>query len=395
MGSLFEGIKVLDFTNNLAGPVSTLMLSIFGAEVIKVEKPGRGDDGRGFGVKVEGESLFFMGHNHGKKSITLDLKKPEAIEIIERIAEKADIVVESFRPGVMARLGIGYECLKKLNPEIIMCSVSAFGQTGPYRNLAGYDIIAQGVSGMMDVTGDPDGPPMKVGPSIADYVTGFNAFGAISAALYYRAVTGKGQYIDTCLVDCLIAANDYTEYAFNGVNAKRNGNHHDLFAPYGVFSGTDGDMVIGILNEKLWDDFCELIGQPEMIDNPKYDDPSKRRQELPEVIRVIETWLKKFQNIDEPQRILMEKGIPCTKVNSIKDLMSDPHILHRKMVIDVDVPYLSSGKIKSKGNQIKFSETPGKNTGIPPRVGEHQEEVLKGIGYTQQDIEEFRHKGVF
>lgn len=395
MGSLFDGIKVLDFSNNLAGPVSTLMLSTFGADVIKVEKPGGGDDGRGFGVKVEGESLFFMGHNHGKKSIALDMKKHDAIEIIVRIVQQVDVVVESFRPGVMARLSLGYENLKKLNPQIIMCSISAFGQTGPYRNLAGYDIIAQGMSGLMDVTGDPDGPPMKVGPSIGDYITGFNAFGAISAALYYRAVTGKGQYIDTCLVDCLIAANDYTDYAFNGVDAKRYGNHHGLFAPYGVFGGTGGDMVIGILNQKLWNDFCELIGQPQLIDDPRYDDPSKRREQLPEIIRIIETWLKKFQDIDEPQRMLREKGIPCTKVNSIRDLLMDPHILHRKMVIDVEVPYLSAGKIKSKGNHIKFSEVPEEIVGIPPRVGEHQEEVLKEFGYTDRDIEAFRKTGVF
>jgi CoA:oxalate CoA-transferase len=394
MGSLFEGIKVLDFTNNLAGPVVTLMLATFGAEVIKIEKPGKGDDSRGFGTKFEGESVFFLGHNRGKKSVALEMKKPEAMEIIRRLVAQTDVVVESFRPGVMARLGLGFDDLKKINPKIIMCSVSAFGQTGPYSKLAGYDIIAQGMSGIMDVTGESDGPPMKVGPSIGDYVTGLNAFGAISAALYYRAVTGKGQAIDTGLVDCLIAANDYAEYAFNGFPVKRSGNHHGLFAPYGVYNGTGGNIVIGILNQKLWNDFCEVIGQPQMIDNPKYDDPGKRRQELPEVIAVIEAWLKKFPDIDEPSRILKEKGIPCTKVNSLKDLMTDPQILHRQMVVDMEVPYISTGKIKTKGIQIKFSETPGE-IGIPPRVGEHQADVLQSIGYTDKDIAELKRKGVF
>lgn len=394
MGSLFEGVKVLDFTNNLAGPVATLMLATFGAEVIKIEKPGKGDDSRGFGTKLEGESVFFLGHNHGKKSIALEMKKPEAIEIIKRLVAKADVVVESFRPGVMGRLGLGFDDLKKINSRIIMCSVSAFGQTGPYSKLAGYDIIAQGMSGFMAVTGEADGPPMKVGPSIGDYVTGLNAFGAISAALYHLAITGQGQSIDTCLVDCLIAVNDYAEYAFNGFAMKRNGNHHGLFAPYGVYNGTGGNIVIGILNQKLWNDFCKVIGQPQMIDNPKYDDPGKRRHELPEMIEVIEAWLKKFSNIDEPSRILKKNGIPCTKVNNLTDLMTDPQILHRKMVVDMEVPYISTGKIKTKGIQIKFSETPGE-IGIPPRIGEHQKEVLKNIGYTDRDLEELKRKGVF
>ena len=394
MGSLFQGVKVLDFTNNLAGPVATLMLANFGAEVIKIERPGKGDDSRGFGTKVEGESVFFLGHNGGKKSIALEMKNPESMKIVRQLVSRVDVVVESFRPGVMTRLGLGYEDLKKINPQLILCSVSAFGQTGPYRALAGYDIIAQGMSGIMDVTGEADGPPIKVGSSIGDYVTGFNAFGAISAALYHRSVSGNGQWIDVCLVDCLIAANDFAEYAFNGVDVRRNGNHHGLFAPYGVFKGTDGNIVIGILNQKLWNDFCQVIGQPQMIDNPKYDDPGKRRRQLPEIIRVIEAWLKTFPNIDEPFRILQEKGIPCTKVNSLKDIMTDPHVLHREMVVDMEVPYISSGRIKSKGVHIKFSDTPG-TIGVPPRVGEHQSEVLKSLGYSDEDIKALKTKGVF
>ncbi len=393
MKKIFSGLRIIDFTNNLAGPVATLMLASFGAEVIKIEKPGKGDDSRGFGTKFQGESLFFLGHNRGKKSITLEMKTPEAKEIIRRLVEGADVVVESFRPGVMSRLGLGYEDLTKINPKIIMCSISAFGQNGPYNGLAGYDIIAQGMSGLMDLTGEADGPPMKIGPSIGDYSAGFNAFGAISAALYYRAMSGIGQHIDTSLVDCLVAANDYAEYAFNGFPVGRSGNHHGLFAPYGVFNGANGNVVIGILNQKLWSDFCALIEQPHMIENTKYDDPGKRRNELPEIIAAIEGWLKKFPNIDEPIAAMKARGIPCTKVNGLNDLISNPHIREREMIVDVEVPFIPAGKIKSKGLQIKFSKTPGE-IGIPPRVGEHSDEILRSVGYTETEIDSFRSKGV-
>ena len=393
MKKLFSGIKVLDFTNNLAGPVSTLMLATFGAEVIKIEKPGDGDDSRGFGAKFQGESLFFIGHNHGKKSITLQLKSPEAKQILERLIQQTDVVVESFRPGVMARLGLSYEDLKRLNPRIIMCSISAFGQDGPDKELAGYDVIAQGVSGFMSVTGTPHGAPMKTGPSIADYTAGFNAFGAISAALYYREVSGEGQWIDTSLVDCLIAANDYAEYAFNGIPVGRTGNHHGLFAPYGVFEGNGGNIVIGILNQKLWSQFCTLVGKPEIGNDPKYDDPGKRRHHLDDVITLIETWLKSFQDIHGPIEIMKANGIPCTKVNDLNDLMTDPHIQHRQMVVDIDVPHIPAGKIKSKGVHIKFSETPG-TIGTPPKIGEHLQEVLTNVGYSQEEIDRFHRNGV-
>ncbi|MGZ3648722.1 MAG: CaiB/BaiF CoA transferase family protein [Syntrophales bacterium] len=394
MAGIFGDVKVLDFTNNLAGPVATLMLATFGAEVIKIERPGKGDDSRGFGLRIDGVSVFYMAHNRGKKSLALDTKKPEAVAILRKLVSKVDVVVESFRPGVIDKMGFGYEELKKINPSIIMCSVSAFGQTGPYSQWPGYDIIAQGVSGIMSVTGAGDGPPTKVGPSIGDYVTGFNAFGAIAAALYYRAKSGKGQYIDTCLVDCLVAANDYADYAFNGFEVKRTGNHHGLFAPYGVYNGNGGNIIIGILNQKLWNTLCVIMNHPEMIDNPKYDDPGKRRQVLPEIIGAIEPWLKSFPDIDEPFRILKEKGIPCTKVYTLPDLLTDPHILSREMVTDMDVPYLSSGKMKTKGIQIKFAENPGV-LGSPPQVGEHQKEILNMVGYGDKEIQALKDKGVF
>jgi len=391
--NIFTGLKVIDFTNNLAGPVSTLMLATFGAEVIKIEKPGSGDDSRGFGTKFQGESLFFMGHNRGKKSITLELKTPEAKEIIRKLVAEADVVVESFRPGVMARLGLGYEDLITINPKIVMCSISAFGQSGPYSKLAGYDIIAQGMSGFMDVTGNADGPPLKIGPSIGDYTAGFNAFGAIASALYYRERSGKGQYIDTSLVDCLIAADDYAEYAFNGFPVGRTGNHHGLFAPYGVFEGTKGSVVIGILNQKLWNDFSELIGHSHMANNEKFDDPGKRRNELPEIIDAIESWLRTFPDIDEPITAMKARGIPCTKVNNLTDLLSDPHIAHRDMIVDVEVPHIPAGRIKAKGVHIKFSQTPGV-IGSPPMQGQHTREILNSIGYDEEEIARLKDNGI-
>ncbi|USG65068.1 CoA transferase [Brevibacillus ruminantium] len=375
MKTIFEGIKVLDLTNNIAGPYSTAMLADYGAEVIKVEKPNGGDDSRAWAPLVDGVSAYYLWHNRGKKSIVLDFKSDADLEIIRKLVKQMDVVVESFRPGIMDKYRLGYQDLAKINPKIILCSISAFGQTGPYRNLPGYDLIAQAMSGVMDVTGEADGPPQKLGPSIADYSGGFNAFGAISAALFYRERTGLGQHIDVSLLECIIAANDYCEPAFMGRPVTRNGNHHSMLAPYGVFNGKDGSIVIGVLNPKLWDTFTTIIGKPELATDPRFVTASDRIDHLPEVIEIIEEWLCTLDQIDDGEKLLKENGIPCAKVLRPIDLKTDPHLLERGTVTELQLPD-SNKKLTTRGVHIKFSKTPGK-LGIPPKLGEHQQEIFE------------------
>lgn len=395
MNKIFEGVRVLDFTNNIAGPTCTAMMSDFGAEVIKIERPKYGDDNRAFIPFVEGKSVNAMYHNRGKKSVVLDMKNPKAIELLKEMVKEVDVVVESFRPGIMARFGLDYENLKKINPKIIMCSISAFGQTGPYSQLPGYDLIAQALSGFMDLTGEADGPPMKVGPSMADYGTGHNAFGAISAALFYRERSGKGQYIDVSLLECLVASNDYCEAAFLGMDAYRNGNHHGLVAPYGAFIGNNGSIIVGALNQKLWGKLCRLIERPDMAEDPRFDTVFKRVKALDEVIDAIETWLRKFDNVVEPARLIMEQGIPCAKVNTTYDLQKDPQLLHRGMITELKTPELSMGKVTARGVHLKFSETPGE-LGIAPKLGEHTHEILSQLlGLSEEELKKLEEEGVF
>ena len=395
MSKLFEGVRVIDFANNIAGPYALAMMADFGASVIKIERPGWGDDGRGFAPFIEGKSVMFMWLNRGKKSITLDMKNPTAIEIFKSLVKQADVLVESFRPGVVARMGLDYKELKKINSRLIMCSASGFGQTGPYSQMPGYDMIAQAVSGVMDITGRPDAPPTKIGPSLADYCCTFNVFGAISAALYSREKTGKGQYIDLALADCAVALNDHVEIGILDHTVHRNGNHHVMVAPYGVFSGKNESIALGAINQNLWTRLCKLMGKDEFSEHPLYNTAAKRVAALPHVIELIEGWLKKFDKIDEAIKLLQAHGIPCAKINTLRDLENDPQLVAREMIVDFKTPQLAVGKVKARGMHIKFSDTPGE-MGVGPELGQHTDEILKNeLGYDDEKIAELRSKGVF
>ena len=395
MKKIFEGVRVIDITNNVAGPMSIAMMADLGAEVIKIEKPVYGDDSRGFVPFYEGKSLQFMWLNRGKKSITLDMKLPEGKKIFTSLVETADVVAESFRPGVMARLGFDYQEIKKIKPSIIMCSASAFGQTGPYKSLPGYDLIAQAASGVMFTTGFRDGPPTKLGPSISDYACAFNAFGAIASALFYRERTGIGQYVDVSLAECTLALNDHVEIGFQDPNLLRNGNHHVMLAPYGVFNGKNGNIAVAAGNERLWAKLCTLMGKEEYIKDPAFDNCGKRVHVLDQIIEMIEGWLKNFDDINEAERVLKETGIPCSKITTLQDLKTDPHFLEREMIVDFPTPQLKKKTMKTRGNQIKFSETPAV-MGPGPELGQHTEEILTDIlNMSAAEIDELRNKGIF
>jgi len=389
MAKLFEGIRVLDFTNNIAGPMATGMLADFGAEVTKVEKPGVGDDNRNFAPFFEGHSVWGMWMNRGKKSVALDMLHPDGIDIIKKLVAQSDIVVESFRPGVMEKLGFDYESLVKIKPDIIMCSVSAFGQTGPYSKLPGYDLIAQAMSGYMDACGEPDGSPMKAGFVVGDYVAGFNAYGAIVSALRHRDLTGEGQSIDVALLDCMVALNNFVFRSGVGEkNVTRSGNQAATNGPFGMFNGNDAPMIIAAANTSLWYKVCDAIGQPELKDEPDFAKPTLRGVNRKKLTAILETWLKSFPTVAEPIAILQKAGIPASSIKKAEDLLTDPHLRARGMITDFNlIPGLSKKTVPAQGIHIKFSKTPG-SIGKPPILAQDQDEMLKRVGYSDEKIQE-------
>lgn len=395
MLNLFEGVTVLDFTNNTAGPTASAFMADFGALVIKVERPGTGDDTRGWIEFIEGKALAGMWHNRGKKSLTLDTKNPKAIEILKEIVKKADVVIESFRPGVMAKMGLGYADLVKINPKIIMTSISAFGQYGPYSHMPGYDILVQAMSGLMSLTGPAEREPHKAGVAIGDFCGGFHAFGATSAALFHRERTGIGQHVDIALLDGLMVANEYAENAWNGFEVKRTGNTHSMIAPFGLFRGNGGALMIAAVSDNLWSSLCTLMDKKELINDPAYTGSGKRVQMLDVLVPMIENWLKTFPNIEAAKKVLDESGIPCAKVYTLSDVVKDPHVLARDMVVDIPVPEISQGKIKGRGNPLKFSECKAK-LGTAPALGQHVDEVMSQVlGYDAGQIAELKKNKVF
>lgn len=379
MSRIYEGIRIIDLTNNLAGPLATAMFADFGAEVIKVEKPVYGDDSRAWPVQIGGGGSLFVQANRGKKSIVLDFKKESDMEILRKLIKKSDVVVESFKPGVMKKLKLTYDDLCKLKPDIIMCSVSAFGQTGPYRDRPGYDLIAQAMSGVMDLTGDPNGPPMRLGPAVADNTTAYHAFGAIASALFHRNRTGEGQFIDVSLLECMTMQIDTLEVASAGQYVTRNGNHHSVLTPYGIFGKKSGSMMIAALNPKLWDILTSLMGRPELARDPKYITVAERNKNEKELIPIIDEWVDSFSDLNELEDLLMKNNIPCAKVRTVQDVINDPHLNLRGTLAEVNVNFSKTmPKLKIRGTAIKFSKTPGK-PGSAPALGENQEEIMNLI----------------
>lgn len=375
MSNIFEGVRVLDFSNNLAGPQASAMMADFGAEVIKVERPGLGDDARAWPLQLDGMSTLFIQANRGKKSIALDFKKETDLEIIGKLVQTADVVVESFRPGVMDRAGLGYEDLIKLNPAIIMCSVSAFGQTGPYKNKPGYDLIVQALSGLMSMTGDADGPPMRCGPAVADYITAYHAFGAISAALFYRERSGEGQHIDVSLLDCMTATIDLVEIAAAGGEVNRNGNHNLALTPYGIFGTKANGIMIAALNPKLWNILTTLMGRPDLENDPRFITVNERAINQKVLIPIIDEWVDSFSDLNELEEMLDKNGIPCARVQTVKEVLNDPHLLFRETITEIDLPHSKTKtKLKIRGTAIKFSKTPGQPRPAP-KLGQNQDEI--------------------
>lgn len=394
--SLLAGITVLDFTHALAGPACTRVLADLGAEIIKLEAAPNGDLIRSVFMVKDNQSAIFLYANAGKKSLCVDLKKPEGMKIAKALVAKVDVVVENFSPGVMKKLGLDYASLKAINPKLIMASVSGFGQFGPWSERTSFDIIGQAMSGVMHMTGEPDGPPQYVGNYIGDPNAGVHAALAICASLFYRDRTGKGQYIDIAQVDSLLYLDmlNVPQYALtNGaINPTRFGAHHHGVAPLGVFKGTDGYVVIQAL-EHQWPNFAKAIGRADLITNPKFETNAKRVEHKKELIAITEAWLQSFPNNDAALTILAEWRIPCAPVLDIGQAINHPQTRARGMITEVEHPIL--GKMPIVNTPFVMSEAPRQIQGPAPLLGQHNREVLtRHLGYSAEDVARLTQAGV-
>ncbi len=388
-------IRVLDLSRILAGPWCTMMLGDLGAEVIKVERPGAGDDTRTWGPPFAGgESAYYLCCNRNKKSIVIDLKNPRGVEVVKELARVSDVLVENFTPGLMKGFALDYETLGEANPRLIYCSITAYGQDGPYRDRPGYDMVLSAVGGLMWITGPQGGEPCKVGVAITDVLTGVHATGAIMAALLWRERRGRGQYIDASLLDVQVAclANIASNYLVAGKEATRWGTAHESIIPYQVFRTKDQPIAIAVANQKLWANFCELVGQREWIDDPRFESNAKRVENREVLLRLVAEIISR-KTCDEWMGLFLAASIPCGPVNNMQRLFTDPQVLHRDML--AEVPHPTIGTLRLAGIPIKYSETPASIRRPPPLLGEHTDEVLTDVlGYGPERIEALRRQGV-
>jgi len=378
----------------LAGPFCTMMLADMGAEVIKVEEPGKGDDSRHFAPFRNGESAYYMNLNRNKKGVTLNLKKGRDIFI--ELVRTADVLVENYRPGTMDRLGLGYETLKKINPRLVYGAVSGFGDTGPYRLRPGYDIIGQAMGGLMSTTGWPGGEPTRTGTAMGDVLAGLSVTIGILAALRHRDQTGCGQKVDVALVDSVVASLEVITqiYLTDGHIPERIGNRYESTYPYDSFKANDGDVVIGAANDKLWQLVCQVIERPELQNDERFDTNPKRVQRHAEIKPIIEAWTK-THSVDEIVDRMLAAGVPVAPINTIDRLVTDPHIaVAREMFVDVEHP--KAGVLKLTGAHIKLTETPPAIRTPSPELGQHNGEVFGSLlGMVSSDIEKLTQDGVF
>ena len=375
MQAVLSDVVVVDLSRVLAGPYCTMILGDLGATVIKVEQPGRGDDTRQFGPPyIAGESAYYLGLNRNKYSILLDFSTPEGKQRLLELIRTATVLVENFRPGTLQRQGLDYETLKAINPGLIYCSISGYGQTGPYASRPGYDFVAQAESGVMAVTGEIDGDPQRVGSPVGDVSAGMFACTAILAALRVRDRTGQGQHIDIALIETTMSllSNVASNYLISGEEAARFGNGHPNIVPYQAFHTRDGHVVVSCGNDRLYQSLCRLLGREDLANDPRFATNPQRVRNRNELVPVLqEAFLAR--TTDEWLPELRAVGIPCGPINSVSQIFNDPHIQARGYVWECDHP--KAGKIKLAGSPMHFSETPTRLYKAPPLLGEDDEKV--------------------
>jgi crotonobetainyl-CoA:carnitine CoA-transferase CaiB-like acyl-CoA transferase len=406
MAGALSHLRVLDLSRVLAGPWSGQVLADMGADVIKIERPGSGDDTRGWGppyLKDEAgndttEAAYYLAANRGKKSLTLNIAKPEAQEIIRQLIKETDVFIENYKVGDMARYGLSYATLKEINPRLVYCSITGFGQTGPMADVAGYDFIVQGLGGLMSITGErddlPGGGPQKVGVAAADIMTGLYATIAILAAIEHRRMSGEGQYIDMALLDVQVAtmANMNLNYLCTGKVPHRQGNAHANIVPYQVFKAADADIIIAVGNDTQFVKLCGVMGCPEYATDERYAKNANRVRHREELLPMLQTILA-TRRVEEWVNLLQPQGVPCGPVNSIAQTFENPQVVHREMRIDL--PHPLAGTVPSIANPIKFSGTPIEYQSAPPTLGQHSHEILQRYaGLSDAQITALKDNGV-
>lgn len=395
MSGALEGITVLDLSRVLAGPFCGMLLADFGAKVIKIEQPGKGDDSRNNPPFIGGMSSYYLNLNRNKLGVTLDLKSPEGKELFLKMVKDADVVLENYRPGVMEKLGLGYDTLKEVNPALVYGCVSGFGHYGPYKDRAGYDIIGQAASGLMSITGWPDGQPTRSGTAISDVLGGFSVTIGILTALTYAKRTGIGQMVDVSLVDSTVAGLEIMNqiYLVEGRNPTRIGNRYESIYPYDSFNCRDGQVVIGCGNNKLFAALAAFMKMPELVDDERFCTNILRLKNCGELKAIIEGV---FAEYDRGELVdgLLAYGIPASPINTIADAVNDPHIgKAREMFVDIKHP-LDGSTMRVTGNHIKLSETGYEIRKSAPLLGEDNETVLSAYGCTKEDLAYYKEKGV-
>ena len=389
-----EGVKVLDLTQIMAGPYCTMMLADMGADVVKVEKPNGGDDTRRMGPPfIEGESAAFLGINRNKRSIVVDLRSDEGRRIVMDMAREYDILVQNFRPGSLERMGLGYDQVRELNPAMVYCTISGFGGTGPYATRGGFDLVTQGMSGLMSVTGHPDSPPTKVGVPLCDLNAGMFAAIGILTAYINRLRTGQGQHVDTSLLEAGIAYTFWESamYFATGEVPGPKGSAHRLTAPYQAFETSDGYVNIGAANQANWERLCTAIEREELVSDPRFVEPRDRMNNLDELTATLERTFSQRSSEYWLNR-LEDAGVPAGPIYNIEQVYEDPQVRARDMVVKTDHPV--AGRTSNIGIPIKLSETPGRFQRPAPTLGQHTDEVLKQLGRSDDETAVLRSQGV-
>lgn len=394
MAGPLEGIKVLELSRTLAGPFASMQLADMGAEVLKVEQPGLGDETRSYiPPELSGQSTYFMSLNKNKRAITLNLKTEEGREIVKKLAAEADVLIENFRNGTMEKFGLGYDVLKEINPRLVYCAVSGFGRTGPMKDEPAYDLLMQGFGGLMSVTGEPGQAPVKVGFSIIDLATGLYAALGTMLALFSREKTGKGQYVEASLLDSVVSLSNYLGQAVlaTGEAPGRWGSAHPTLVPYQAFETKDGYVIIAVPNDGLWRKMCDALELTELKDHPKYAINVNRVANREELVGILTEYTKQKETSEIIER-LKKAGVPSGPINNIAKLLAHPQVHARDLIQEVEHPVI--GTMKMLGIPLKLSETPGSVRKAPPLLGENTEEVLGNLGYCKEEIAGLKNKGV-
>ncbi len=391
-----DGIRVIDLSRIVVGPYCTMVLGDMGADVIKVEMPGIGDESRMWGPPFAGgESAYFISLNKNKRSLTLNFKKEKGKEILKRLLAQSDVLVENYKMGTLDETGLGYDEIRAINPGIIYCSITGYGRTGPMSGEAGVDLVVESEAGLIGITGPQDGPPAKVGVAITDILTALFAQGAIANALYYREKTGKGQRLDLSLFESQVATlfNMASTYLISGEVPKRWGLSHATIVPFQGFKTKDQEyIIVTVTNEKMWEKFCDVIERKDLFDDPRFVINEKRVINRNDLVPLLEKILA-MKTSDEWVPLFKKVGIPCGRINTMDKVFNHPQIEPREMVVEIDHP--TAGKIKVVGIPVKYSETRGSIRLPPPTLGQHTNEILSGLlNYSQAEINALRQEKV-